>query len=282
MECSAHDPDFHRHIEYTGFFRKYDVPVPELIEADPHCIRSVFEDLGDLTLYSWLKCSRDQKTVEVMYKKIIDTMVTIHTTVTDHVSECPALSKRIFDYDHLRWETEYFLERFVNGVKNISVQNHSELEADFHKLAQTVDSFHKTVIHRDFQSQNIMITRGSVPRFLDYQGSRIGPPAYDLVSLLWDPYYRLRESIQKILVEYYCERMIHAASWFDEGAFRQTLLPCRLQRHMQALGAFGFLALVKGKKYFLHHVPEGLRLLRETLASDKSEYPVISQITDKL
>ena len=76
--------------------------------------------------------------------------------------------------------------------------------------------------------------------------------------------------------------MIHAASWFDEAAFRQTLLPCRLQRHMQALGAFGFLALVKGKKYFLHHVPEGLRLLRETLASDKSEYPVISQITDKL
>ena len=36
---------------------------------------------------------------------------------------------------------------------------------------------------------------------------------------------------------------------------------------MQALGAYGFLSVVKGKKYFLKHVPEALRLLREETAA---------------
>lgn len=275
MECSGKDPDFQRHIEYTGFFRKYGVPVPELIEADPHTTSAVFEDLGDLTLYSWLKCPRELDTVEVMYKKIIDIMVIIHTTVTDHVSECPMLMSRIFDYAHLRWETGYYFEQFFKGVQKMSVQNYSGLEADLHNLAHTVDSFYKTVIHRDLQSQNIMITKDSVPRMLDYQGARIGPSAYDLVSLLWDPYHRLEDNIRTVLLNYYCKRMARAVSWFDENTFRQTLIPCRLQRHMQALGAFGFLSSQKNKPHYLKFIPEGLRLLRNSISTAKKAFPVL-------
>jgi aminoglycoside/choline kinase family phosphotransferase len=59
----------------------------------------------------------------------------------------------------------------------------------------------------------------------------------------------------------------------SEKEFRDTLLPCRLQRHMQALGAYSFLSSVKGKKYFLKHIPEGLRLLKEDVALTKDTYP---------
>ncbi len=38
---------------------------------------------------------------------------------------------------------------------------------------------------------------------------------------------------------------------------------------MQALGAYGFLSVVKGKKYFLKHIPEALRLLKEETACDE-------------
>ena len=44
---------------------------------------------------------------------------------------------------------------------------------------------------------------------------------------------------------------------------------------MQALGAYGFLSAVKGKKYFLKHVPEGIRLLKEDIALVKNDYPVL-------
>ncbi len=52
-----------------------------------------------------------------------------------------------------------------------------------------------------------------------------------------------------------------------------SLMPCRLQRHMQALGAYGFLSAVKGKIYFLKHVPEAVRMLKEETGALKTEYP---------
>ena len=51
---------------------------------------------------------------------------------------------------------------------------------------------------------------------------------------------------------------------------------------MQALGAYGFLAVVKGKTYFLKHVPEALTLLREDLAEAPQEFPELVRLTAAL
>ena len=317
MQCSTDDPDFQRHIEYTWFFRKHSIPVPELLHVESEKMNAVFEDLGDLSLYSYLKCPREQKENEEVYKRIIDILILIHTVTTKHITECPLLQNRIFDYEHLRWETTYFIERFVQGIRDIKVKNLSALYDEFHRLALKVDSFPKTIVHRDFQSQNIMITRGGIPRVLDYQSARWGPPAYDVASLLWDPYYRLEDHVRERLLDYYVSKMQHSCRQvgtrenekmsfprkresrnksidscfrrndkekkyfqmrektdkFNEIEFKQTLLCCRLQRHMQALGAYGFLSKIKGKKYFLKHIPEGLRLLKEDVSLSRDEYP---------
>ena len=39
-----------------------------------------------------------------------------------------------------------------------------------------------------------------------------------------------------------------------------------MQRLMQALGAYGFLGLVKGHKHFLKHLPAAMKLLRSIVA----------------
>jgi NDP-sugar pyrophosphorylase family protein/aminoglycoside/choline kinase family phosphotransferase len=336
MQCAENDPDFQRHIEYTTFFRTYAVPVPELITAEPHNKTAIFEDLGDLSLYSWLKCSRTADQVEEMYRKVLDILIPIHTAATGHVHECPLLKTRIFDYEYLRWETTYFLEQFVEGIKNRKVDNTTSLQDEFHKLAIVVDSFPKTIVHRDFQSQNIMITKGGIPRILDYQGARIGPPAYDIVSVLWDPYYRLEDDVRERLLDFYIDKVIPPHPPLEKGGnnfshtketiirdkfspftkggskgmahlhgkntasskyppfskggqggiteneFRGTVLPCRLQRHMQALGAYGFLARVKGKKYFMNHIPEGIRLLKEDISQSGNDYPILHRLIMEL
>jgi len=273
MQSPDGDPDFQRHIEYTLFFRGHSIPVPELIDIASDNKTALFEDFGDLSLYSWLKCPRDRGMIEKMYKKVIDILILIHTEVTEHISECPLLRKRIFDYEHLRWETGYFVERFVEGVSKIKTDNLPELNEEFHRLALKVDSFPKTIVHRDFQSQNIMIAKGGIPRIIDYQGARIGPPPYDLVSILWDPYYRLENDLRKSLLDYYMNIMSENSRWFSQNEFRETMVPCRLQRHMQALGAYGFLSSAKGKKYFLKYIPEGVRLLKEDVSLAKDDYP---------
>ncbi|MDH5768967.1 MAG: phosphotransferase [Nitrospirota bacterium] len=283
MKCLHDDKEFQRHIEYTRFFQRYAIPVPKLIDVETEKRSALFEDMGDLSLYSWLKCQRAQKQIEKVYKKVIDVLVLIHTVATEHVSECPLLENRVFDYDYLRWETGYFIERFVNGIRNIKIKNLSVLNDEFHRLALKADSFPKTVVHRDFQPQNIMITKGKIPRLVDYQGARIGPPAYDVVSILWDPYYRLEDNVRQQLLDYYVSVMKKRLKGrFSKKDFIDTILSCRFQRHMQSLGAYGFLSAVKGKKYFLKHVPEGIRLLKEDILLSKEEYPELYKLVMRL
>ncbi len=286
MECPKNDPDYQRHMIYTQFFRRYSVPVPELFGADtlnsgPVSVRrgyvyGLFEDLGDISLYSWLKCTKDAARVETLYRSIMDILINLHTVVSANVSECLLLQSKVFDYEHLRWETDYFIERFVRGLADIPIPETTSLEGEFDRLARKVDSFRKTVVHRDFQSQNIMVKNDDEPRVIDYQGARMGPPAYDLASILWDPYAALGDGLRSSLLDYYISGVkgYHGTA-FDEGAFLETLLPCRLQRHMQALGAFGFLSKMKGRTYFLKHVPQAFRYLKEEVEEVKNEYPIL-------
>ena len=282
MECRPEDPDFERHLAYTRFFAQHTVPVPALLTADNADKRALFEDLGDTSLYSYLKLPRDHESVESMYRDVLRSLVTLHTAATAHVNECPLLEARIFDYDYLRWETTYFLDRFVTGLRKLAVENRPALDEGLHRLAQGVYASPKVVIHRDFQCQNIMVHAGG-PRIIDYQGARMAPPAYDIASLLWDPYYRLDDRMRERLLAYYLDQMkADRLREFDEKSFLDSLVACRLQRHMQALGAYGFLSEVKGKKYFLKHVPEALRLLKEDVAEVRREYPDLARLIASL
>ena len=282
MECRPEDPDYQRHIMYTRFFEVHSVPVPGIIATDEIDRCALFEDLGDTSLYSYLKLPRDAEHVEDIYRGVLDILVKMHGQVNGHVRECPPLAARVFDYDHLRWETGYFLDRFVIGLKEAALPDRAALEEEFHRLAKMVDAFPKCVIHRDFQCQNIMITAGGIPRVIDFQGARMAPAAYDIASILWDPYHRLDDGMRERLLAYYVGERKNQAEGFDEREFADSLMPCRLQRHMQAVGAYGFLSVVKGKKYFLKHIPEALRLLREETETTKSDYPELYKLVQDL
>ncbi len=291
MACQEGDVDLERHLLYTEFFRNQGVPVPELLSADMRVgpdhpagerVRYVlFEDLGDVSLYSWLKCRRAQETIESLYRRILDILAHLHSSVSANIEDCPTLESRVFDYDHFRWETGYFCERFVSGLLEIALPDRAELDGEFEKLARHADSFAKTIVHRDFQSQNIMVAEDDLPRIIDFQGARIGPPAYDLVSLLWDPYHRLDDEMRGRLADYYIDIMTEGQG-FDENTFRQSILPCRLQRHMQALGAYGFLSKVKGKTYFKKYIPQALLYLNEETEAAADEYPVLFRLLRRI
>ncbi len=282
MECKPDDADYERHLAYTRFFAGHTVPVPGLLSSDDGTKRALFEDLGDTSLYSYMKLPHDNGHIGEVYCRVLDILVKLHTRTTENVNDCPLLRARIFDYDYLRWETGYFLERFVIGLKRIEVRNRQALDEEFHRLAQKVDGFPKGIIHRDFQCQNVMVLANGIPRVIDYQGARMAPPAYDVASILWDPYHRLDDGVREQLIEYYVREMKKHSGKFNEKTFTESLIPCRLQRHMQALGAYGFLSVAKGKKYFLKHVPEALRLLKEEAAAVKADFPELSHLSTTL
>lgn len=281
VKYAKDDPDFKRHVEYTVFFMKHWIPVPGLIRVDHKNMTAVFEDLGDLSLYLWFKCERDDDVLEDMYRKVLDIAVSIHSNVFRDISGCPLLQERIFDYAHFRWETDYFLERFVKQIAGIELEDIEFLNDELNRLAAKADSYPKRLVHRDFQSQNIMIKNG-MPRLIDYQGARVGPPAYDIASMLWDPYYRLDEAVRERLLCYYIKMISASDARFNEDEFMDSLSVCRLQRHMQALGAYGFLSLVKGKKYFIKHITPALEYLREEIMPFENEYPSLYKLIGNL
>ena len=283
MQSSKNDPDFIRHVEYTKFFRNNDIPVPGLVSSDPEQMQAVFEDAGDISLYSYLQCRRSEQDMEEIYKKVLDVAAGIHRIKKEQVKECPLLEKRIFDHDYFRWETDYFLSQFVQGIKNLKPENVQALDDELDRLAGYADSIPKNLIHRDFQSQNIMVMKGRELRVIDFQGARVGPPAYDIASILWDPYFRLDNGMRDNLLKYYISAMKHShCEKFSAQDFIDRLIYCRLQRHMQALGAYGFLSRIKGKEYFQKFIPEGIKLLKEDILLSGDGYPELRRLVSRL
>src|SRR2546430_17294126 len=73
-------------------------------------------------------------------------------------------------------------------------------------------------------------------------------------SQLYGPYVGLNEAGRDELLAYYCGGEVTAD-------FRETPQLCAMQRLMQALGAYGFLGLVKGHNHFLDHIPAAMESL---------------------
>jgi aminoglycoside/choline kinase family phosphotransferase len=156
------------------------------------------------------------------------------------------------------------------------------LTQDFQSLADlTAGQPGGFFLHRDFQSRNLLVHEGRL-RVLDFQGGRLGPLAYDLASLLNDPYVDLAQGLRDDLFEYYLrgltERRPELAGGFAEG----YLWPA-LQRNLQILGAFAFLALAKGKPFFRTYLaPAAVNLNRLLQGPGGRRLPVLKSLAAEL
>jgi N-acetylmuramate 1-kinase len=157
------------------------------------------------------------------------------------------------------WEHNYFRENFIEAVCKLNLSDtltHAWLD-ESDALIDSLQKIPPCLIHRDFQSQNIMINHNR-PVFIDFQGMKQGNLFYDLGSLMCDPYVTFSAEARSELISFYYRIMEPHYSldqftdYFWEGA---------AQRLMQALGAYGFLGLKKNKPEFLQHIPNGIKNL---------------------
>ena len=86
-----------------------------------------------------------------------------------------------------------------------------------------------------------------------------------LASLLYDPYVDLPESERAELTAYYRGRQLENGIAIN-GGFRSQVASLRHATPMQALGAYGFLGLVKGHKHFLKHVAAAMQSVQRVVA----------------
>jgi aminoglycoside/choline kinase family phosphotransferase len=249
------------YVEIARFLADIGVQVPRIYFHDEEARLIGVEDLGERDLWSFRE--EPWERLRTLYHRALDQAALLHSRAHAALPVSGLTLEKEFDAALYLWEQDYFFENCLGRHLGIDVNgfDRSSLRAVATKLA----ALPRTLVHRDFQSQNIMIRDGEA-YLIDFQGLRPGLPHYDVASLVCDPYVALPAELRRELVEYYHSAAKTAHVPLDED-FRGTLALCAMQRLMQALGAYGFLGIVKGRTHFLSHTPPALRLLREVAAS---------------
>lgn len=256
------DDEFDRFLSIAGFLGGLGLGVPAVLSESAQEHTVLMEDLGADSLYSLVRSEGfSSERVADAYRATVDLLLEIQGATTRAAAGCPSAMDRELDYAALRWETGYFRDRFLVGYLNMDPAELAPLEEEFHNLATLVAAQPRVLIHRDFQSQNILAAADGI-RLVDFQGMRRGPLGYDLASLAFDPYVDMPHPFRNELAARFAAGMDSEAT---EEEIRAMVWLAGLQRVMQALGAYGFLGHVKGKREFFEHIPSGLAVLKGLL-----------------
>ncbi len=252
----------HYHVPIARFLDRIGIRVPSILMNDPQTFVAVMEDVGDADLWSCRNAPWDDRCP--FYHKALAMIGRLHLYPPETFAKEDVAVMKGFDSDLYRWEQDYFRENFLTAVCRLDEkQVHSPgLSEELDGLSARLLTQDKKLIHRDFQSQNIMIFKGE-PVFIDFQGMRFGNPLYDLGSLLYDPYVDMTVDERLDLLSYYYRIIPEKPAWKE---FQDSFYEASVQRLMQALGAYGFLGLKRGRTAFLEHIPRGVAHLSAALS----------------
>ncbi|MCF8032154.1 MAG: phosphotransferase [Desulfarculaceae bacterium] len=244
------------------------LPVARVLAADQKAGRFLMEDLGSGSLMeAALELGDDQEALAALYRPVLAMLARLQARGgegldTSLCHDTPELTPEVLRAQ----EANYFLRELVLGAaawpqEELPPGLEDELDA-FCALAGQAGP--RGLVHRDFQSRNIVYGRGRYG-LVDFQGARLGPAQYDLASLLHDPYVQLPWGLRERLVDEYLE-LRAAEGAFDREAFRAGWAAVSASRLMQALGAFSFLTRKRNRPHFAASVAPALTSLGRVMA----------------
>ena len=273
-------------IDFTGTFQKEGLPVPAVIASAPSGQAYLLDDLGDMTLFSYLSSIRkdDQdfpEAIRDIYKQVITYLPRFQVVAAKSLDYSKCYPRQAFDRQSMMWDLNYFKYYFLKLAR--VPFDEQQLEDDFTTL---VDFLLKAdpdyFMYRDFQSRNIMI-KNREPWFIDYQGGRKGPLQYDIASLLYDAKAAIPEPDRVLLLEYYLDELEKYLP-VNRKLFHEYYTGIVLIRILQAFGAYGFRGYYENKPHFLKSIPYAISNL-EHLLEKKSlpvELPMLREVLDKI
>lgn len=254
--------EFANYVAIGHFLKSCGLPLPAFHEWCDTTGLALLQDCGSQALqHVLLTHGAGAEQMMAAYRDVLRTLGQLQALDVDTC--CVEMTCRPFAETDLRWETEYFRENFLGRHLGWNLSSDAALTAEFEALCARVLQVRRVPMHRDFQSQNVMID-GRQVWIIDFQGARLGPLHYDIASLLRDPYVSIPAEVEQALLQSYHDEA-HPGPRVSYDEFRETYAVVSLQRLMQALGAYGFLTLVKNKPWFRTWMSPALALLRRAV-----------------
>jgi len=236
------------------------VPVPRVLAADCERGWMLVEDLGELTLADlrdrpWSELQRFFAAAAALAARIAALPVELVRGLN------PPLDRDLM-LRELAQTRKLFLE--PRGLQEPAAGGDAPtpLDAALEQLCTALGSDPPVPCHRDYMARNLVPRGGGGVAVLDHQDLRLGPPAYDLASLLNDTLFP-PPALERRLV----------AAAFPDAAARLRYHRAAAQRTLKAVGTYAAFAhrgwprhlplIAPTLRRFLHHfgrVPEGERL----------------------
>ena len=268
-------------IALSKVFRENGANVPEVYCYSDDKRLYLQEDLGDRSLFDMIAAARKDPSLndelEEMVKKSIDQLVKIQNIdvrVLKKAVRYPAFSRR-----QVMWDLNYFKYEYLkpSGFDF----DEDKLEDDFESFADELLKIAKEdtgFMYRDFQSRNIII-KDNESWLIDFQGGRIGPKIYDVVSFLWQAKAGFSEEFRDRILEYSKENSSYRHECYIK--FGNAVLKMALFRTLQVLGAYGLRGLVERKAHFIESIPAALQNLKALINRGVADaYPTLKSICE--
>jgi N-acetylmuramate 1-kinase len=250
--------------------RAEGLSTPEIYQADLEQGLLVIEDLGDERVVG----GNPPAPIAERYETAVDVLLQLHDRIKpDVLPVAPHVEYRIppYDVEALMIEVELLLDWYL---PRLGVQLPDDARAEFQALwreaLQPAIEAPPTWVLRDFHSPNLLWLAGRTDTarlgILDFQDAVLGPPAYDLASLLQDARVDVPEEMEVELLGRYVRRRRSADSEFDPAHFIRTYVALAAQRASKILGIFARLDMRDGKPIYLRHIPRVSAYLQRSLA----------------
>lgn len=218
-----------RYAAHARWLASKGMAVPKVLAARPDLKMLVLENAGSTDLASY---ARRAGTLAA-YKPAVEALAAFGKL--GDAADLPPLEPA---FDAALWRQEQGLFKEFALGRRYGRACPEGVEKDFAKLSEALEKEPRALVHRDFQSSNIL-WKNDTMRLIDFQGMRMGPALYDLASLLYDPYARLTDADREALAALYARE-----SGREQTRVAEALPFAAAQRLVQALGAYGRLASV--------------------------------------
>ena len=267
--CRLHTPGSHQTRVWTAynpsrrenssfaaisdFLLRLGIRVPKVLLHLPDVGEMVTEDLGQNDLLLETSATRRDCLFQVLEQVAILHVKGALAARLEELPLQPGFTKGLYD-----WERDYFRENLLGRVLQ-RPELWSPCAAEYCRLRQMLLQEPAVPIHRDLQSANVKVRDGQA-FLIDFQGMRLGAAAYDLASLLYDPYQHYSPDFRLEAWWEYCHQVRRLGGTPPaDAAFHAAAI----QRLMQALGAYGKLWLQDGLDWYRQFIAPGLTHLLE-------------------
>ena len=244
-------------VKIAQLLLSYQLNVPRVLQINYELGILLLTDFGNTDYLSSLNVD----TADALYRDATDSLKKLHvikpTDQLIHYQKEKLLSEMGLFH-------EWFLTQYLNHAPN--EQQTRVLGEVYQFMAEKALEQPKVIVHRDFHSRNLMLTKDHNPGILDFQDAVIGPITYDLVSLFRDCYIDWPdEKVYGWLEAYYNDLMTEGWSLGELSQFIEWFDFMGVQRHLKCVGIFSRLYIRDGKPGYLKDIPRTFQYILNVL-----------------